>query len=131
MNTIWASALLVDNKIKFWKVSPHSKKMIYDFYKEFIYSGESIKPYLENKLVRVENMSWEIKDDGSNRHEIFSILVPKWFSQWNMVENYKGRTPWEENKFLPPQQNYKELVTIDEFGAFQVIRDKLESGDLD
>lgn len=92
MKTIYASALLVDNKIKFWKISGHPKRTVGDFYKAFYYSGENMSNFIDKDNVTVEVTEFVETDDNSN--EIFNVLAPKWFSQWEMIENYKGSSPF-------------------------------------
>lgn len=91
--TIYASALLVDNKIKFWKVSPNKKSTVYDFYKCFYYADEDMRKYIDNPAVRVEVKAFEATDDESNDY-IFRLLAPQWFKQWELIDKYVGQPPY-------------------------------------
>lgn len=51
----WASVLLHDNKIKFWKVSSNKKSCVEDFYKDFHYSGEDMMDFIDDHKCKVES----------------------------------------------------------------------------
>lgn len=92
MKQFYASALLYDGKLKFWKISPNKRTSAYDFYKDFMYAGEDMRRYADDPLCTVETKSFEETDAVSNS-DIFDRLAPEWFGQWELVENYKGQTP--------------------------------------
>lgn len=93
MKKIYASALLVDNKIMFWKISGNPKREVWDFNKEFYYADENPQDYIDKGNVRVAITEFVETED--NNHEIFCVLAPKWFSQFELHENYKGSSPFE------------------------------------
>lgn len=93
-NVIWASVLLVDDKIKHWGVLSHKKSCVKDFYKDFMYAGDSMKDYINSPNCRVENNCFERTNEVSKRM-IFEKLAPQWFSQWELSESYaRSKKPY-------------------------------------
>lgn len=92
-NKFWASALLYDGKLKFWRISPNKKSCPEDFYKDFYYANEKMTDFIDTSLCKVENKLFEINETIT--HEmIFEQLAPEWFRQWKLIENYKGSKPY-------------------------------------
>jgi len=93
--TIYASALLVDEQIKFWNVTDKEKKELHDWKKDFILSGEDIVSFSARENYRIETKEFT----APNREwldNIFTDMAPDWFNNWLMVENYKGIKPYKQ-----------------------------------
>ncbi len=91
--TIYASALLVDNKIKFWRVSGNKKSCVGDFDWDFHYVGEEVAECMNNPLCRVEFTEFA-ESDSVTSEDIFKRLAPEWFGQWPLIEGYQGVSPY-------------------------------------
>lgn len=100
MKKIYASALLQDGKLKFWKVSDRAKKDIHDWYKEFYYAQEKLVEFKEKANWKIEIKEFEQLTDEDNKH-IFDVLSVEWFKQFKLVEPYKGKPPYGEKRFEP------------------------------
>lgn len=90
---IYASALLVDNKIKFWRVGESQKTSIADFYKDYYYTKSSMTDDLNKPNVRVVNKIFSVKNDRE-RNRVFMELAPNWFANYELTRNYKGSLPY-------------------------------------
>lgn len=91
--TIYASVLIVDGKLKFWRISGSPKTEIYEWNKDFAYSGESFRDYENAKNVESCVTTFIANDWDENEH-IFTVIAPKWFSQWPLIDGYKGSKPY-------------------------------------
>jgi len=87
-HTIVASVILKDNKIKLWKVGENPLKDKYDIKAlEAIHSEYS---YQEKEFAVYDD--WE-------HEKVFNQYSKEWFKQWELHENYKGSSPFEEDGF--------------------------------
>jgi len=99
-NVIWVSVLLVDDKVKFWRISPNRKSAVGDFYKDFYYSGESMDDYIHNSNCRVEN-TYFIETEDRSANTIHNEVAPIWINMFGFADNYKGQKPGEPGAFVP------------------------------
>jgi len=79
-HSVFASVILVDNKIMLWKVGEYT-----------LHSGYRIdlsKCSYEEKEFVVNN------DDEHN--DVFEKLSKDWFRQWKMHEKHQGGTPFDD-----------------------------------
>ncbi len=94
MNKIfYASALLHNEKIKFWKISPNKRSSVEDFSKDFIFAGESLQEFIGKGNFKVVYTQF-IESEITTNDDIFNKLAPDWFSQWKLIEGYKGNLPF-------------------------------------
>lgn len=91
--TVWANALLSDGKILFWSTGNECKS-IYDFYKDFYYSGLPGN-YEDHHKMELVKKSFEQKTAEDNRM-IFDELAPEFYRQWEISEDSKGAKPYKE-----------------------------------
>lgn len=105
-HVIVASVILKNNKIKLWKVGENRLKDKYNI-------EALIKEYSEYSYQEKE---WTVQNDlGHNK--VFGEHSKIWFRQWELHEDYKGCSPFEEDDF-------QDLVG----GRFKVIK-PLKIGD--
>jgi hypothetical protein len=97
MKTFYASALLVDNKIMFWKVSQNLKSTPYDFYRHFYYANINMKKFVSEHNCEVRWLKMEENEQTTNAM-IFDEIAPNWFKQWGISEFSKGNKPYEVPK---------------------------------
>jgi len=80
---LYASVLLVDDKILFWRVNVRgAKRRVDEFNKDFMYSGRDISDYIDKPNVRVK---WDLLETRK---------IDEWFKQWELVEGYEGQIPY-------------------------------------
>lgn len=89
---IWANALLSDGKIIFWYTGSECTE-IYDFYKDFYYAGINFSEYEKNHKLELAKMKFEEKQDRDN-YAIFHILAPKFYRQYGISLDSKGKKPY-------------------------------------
>ena len=88
--TIYASVLLLDNKIELWKVSGNEKRHPLDFSNPY-WKRNRLEEYT------IQTTSWEAKDASEN-HEVFQVKATEWFQQWEHAEDYKGWKAYGEDR---------------------------------
>jgi hypothetical protein len=82
---LYASVLLLDNKIENWKVSDRPKEVLgfthcWNWDRLNDYTGD-IKEFEVN--------------NGEEHEKVFTTLAPEWFKQWEHADDYKGfRAYW-------------------------------------
>lgn len=98
MNKIfYASVLLHNEKIKFWKVSPNKRSRVEDYYKDFLFCGESLQEFIAHGNFKVEYTQF-IESEEMTNDDIFNELAPNWFRRWDLVEGYKGLVPYNKEE---------------------------------
>lgn len=90
----YASALLVDNKIMFWRISPNKKTNPYDFYKDFYFAGIKMDNFIKAHKCRCAFKAF-IQSEKTTNSKIFNELAPKWFKKWEISEFARGSLPYE------------------------------------
>ncbi len=88
-HSVFASALLLDNKIEQWQVG-----------QKYWESPFEISAFEQKK--RFNDYKTEFKEFVVNTPEehdqVFRELAPEWFRQWELVKNYWGYRPYEIEK---------------------------------
>lgn len=79
---IWANAVLKDGKLLFWWTGSKCHD-IYDFNKDFYYSGL-------NMMEEIKNFHYDLK---TKKVESFE-KDKEFYKQFELHENYKGRKPY-------------------------------------
>lgn len=92
---IYATALLSDGEILFWKIG-QSPKSVHDFYKDFYYSGINQTKYFETHVMEVKVMCFEFIDeeDSDINNFTFRVLAKKFFERWDVSKDSKGDNPY-------------------------------------
>lgn len=96
--SFYATALLSDGKILFWRINP-SPKNIYDFYKDFYYAGINQDEYFENHKITTETMGFEYVDSddelGIKKNRlVFKFMAKAFFKLFPISEDAKGESPY-------------------------------------
>jgi hypothetical protein len=76
-HTLYASVSLIDNKITGWKVSDRIMDIDSNHY-----GGGKIK----NAKFIVDNLE--------EHNDVFSKYAPRWFSIWELADNFRGFKPY-------------------------------------
>ena len=92
-DVFYASVLLVDNKIVFWKVSPNAKTENEDWYKQFYYANLDLVDLLNNHEVKTEFIMLGYDNDKYNSL-VFEVLAKEFFKQWEISEIICGADPY-------------------------------------
>lgn len=82
---IWANAVLKDGKLLFWRTGREMKE-IWDFYKDFIYSGLNMRQEIESGRYALEKQIVSGFDDDS------------FYWKFELHENFRGRKPYEDGR---------------------------------
>lgn len=78
-HTIYASVLLVNNKIYDWKVGQN------------YWDERDLR--IKDGTVNIESTSWEV--NSSEEHDqVFTIHAKEWMKQWDIHEDYNGFYPY-------------------------------------
>ena len=101
-NWITASALLSDGEILFWETTQGTgKREIYDFYKEFYYSGINKEEYFENHKMEVKyiqfcyNEEQEFSEyDSELNNLIFKNMAKDFYRMFDISKDSKGEKPY-------------------------------------
>ena len=78
---IWANAVLKDGKLIFWYTGGERHE-VYDFNKDFIYSGLNMKTEIESGRYTLVKQTIKDFEDTS------------FYEQFDLHENFKGRKPY-------------------------------------
>ena len=94
MRTVYANALLSDEKILFWYTGDKCDGWS-DFYKDFYYAGINAIEYSQAHTLRVASMGF-IDDtaDWDYNHLIFEVLAKEFYRQFPISEDSKGAKPY-------------------------------------
>lgn len=95
---IYANALLSDNKILFWYVGPNQMD-IYDWYKDFYYSGINQLDYFSKHEITCVSNSFDTTEETNN--DVFEYKAPAWFAHWEISEDSKGEPPYKRAEEYP------------------------------
>ncbi len=79
---IYANAVLKNEKLIFWWTGDKCND-VYDFYKDFYYSGLNMMDELKNYKYELKSEQINSFDDDKN-----------FYKQFELVEGYKGRKPY-------------------------------------
>ena len=92
--TIYISCLLKDNMIIAYHISPSKRIKPSDYYKDFCYSGTSMKNC--DEIYKVEYMSVEFEDKGHSNFNnyIFKEVAKEFYKQWDIHPKYWGIPPY-------------------------------------
>lgn len=77
MSEIWANAVLKDGKLKFWWTGDKCKE-VWDFYKDFMYSGLKMKDEIETgryELVKQKIEKFEDDKDFYRQYELYEPFI--------------------------------------------------------
>lgn len=87
-HTIWANVVLKDNKIVNWSVGERKWEHHFSMTRYFKvpFNFDDYKDEI------VQNLSWEVQNDKEH-NDVFEILAPEWFRQWEIHEDFKGSKP--------------------------------------
>lgn len=92
--SVWANALLSDNKILFWYIGNECKSKL-DFYKDFYYAGIQYSEYeKEHKLKLVKKEFTYKNGDSQKNNYIFDVLAPDYFKNFEISPDNKGQPPY-------------------------------------
>lgn len=86
-HNIYASVLLLDNKIYNYKIGARYWETIFDMTWRFpIHSIDTSK-------LTVKHEKFEVHNDKEHE-EVFNILAREWFRKWEIHKDYKGSKPY-------------------------------------
>lgn len=88
---VWANALLSDGQLLFWWTGDECES-IYDFYKDFYYSGlpQDYEKYHKLELVK-QSFRQETHEDNDR---IFNVLAPEFYRQYEISGDSNGKKPY-------------------------------------
>lgn len=78
--TIYAYAILLDNKIENWSVSFNNRNSVYEF--SGYWKGERLKDY------KMQKKCWICKN-AEECTKVFEVLAPRWFKSWKHADDYR------------------------------------------
>lgn len=78
---IWANAVLKEGKLMFWWTGDKCKD-VYDFYKDFMYSGLKM-------MDEIATVKYTLEQDI-----VSSVNDTNFYEQFELHENFKGRKPY-------------------------------------
>jgi hypothetical protein len=85
---ICASVILKNNKIKFWKVGENPLKDKYNI------------PALEKEHPEYSYKEQYFEVNNKFEHNVvFEVEAVEWFRQWDLHEDFKGSSPFVQEKF--------------------------------
>jgi hypothetical protein len=83
-HSLFASVLLLDNKIENWKVVNYPKKTLsFTHY----WNLDRLNDYVSF------NKEWIVNNDKEH-NQVFEELAPEWFKQWELADNYMWAKPY-------------------------------------
>lgn len=93
--TIYANALLSDEKILFWYTGPSPCLSWHEFYKDFYYAGINATEYEKQHTLRVATMGFidNTANEDYNRL-IFDVLAKDFYREFAISPDSKGEKPY-------------------------------------
>jgi hypothetical protein len=87
---LYASVLLLDNKIENWKVVNYPKK-----------TPEEFKGYWKMDRLNDYTCQWKrfVVNNSKEHNEVFIKLAPEWFKKWELAGDYRGYSPYKNEAF--------------------------------
>ena len=85
MNKLYASAVLIDNKIYAWKVGTTK-------WETWGHATMVIPPPVGPIKLIINEFCY---DNFKEYNRIFEVLASEWFSQWGIHEQFRGFKPYE------------------------------------
>lgn len=96
MKTIYANALLSDEKILFWYTGQSPCLDWREFYKDFYYAGIKATEYEKQHTLRVATMGFEDNTENEDYNSlIFDVLAKDFYRQFEISEDSKGEKPYD------------------------------------
>ena len=98
MKTIYANALLSDDKILFWYTGSSPCLDWREFYKDFYYAGINATEYEKQHTLRIARMGFEDNTENEDYNSlIFDVLAKDFYRQFDISEDSKGEKPYFKN----------------------------------
>lgn len=95
VKTIYANALLSDEKILFWYTGQSPCWDWREFYKDFYYAGINATEYEKQHTLRIARMGFEDNtENGDCNSLIFDVLAKDFYRQFAISEDSKGEKPY-------------------------------------
>lgn len=94
--TIYINALLKDNMIIAWRISPNLREFPHDYYKDFYYNDTPMFIETVDDEYKAKYMSVEIDDNISNEFNdfIFEKLAKEYYKQWRVHPKHFGQAAY-------------------------------------
>ena len=95
--TLCISAMLKDNMIISWRISPNSKKYPHDYYKDFYYADEDMENC--DEIYEVKYMLVEFEEDDITsefNNYIFNVTAREFYKHWKIHPNHWGKPAYYE-----------------------------------
>ena len=89
---LYASVLLSDNEILFWRIN-NSPKEVEDFYKDFYYSAIDKQELEKTHTLTAQHIGFEFEEDENNtnvHNYVFSNLAKEYFKLWKISKDSRG-----------------------------------------
>ncbi len=113
MKTIYANALLSDEKILFWYTGQSPCLDWREFYKDFYYAGINATEYEKQHTLRIARMGFEDNTENEDYNRlIFDILAKDFYRQFAISEDSKGEKPYQPTADVVPKSEVEELRAV-------------------
>lgn len=78
--TVYAYAILLDNKIENWSITKNNKKEVFEF--TSYWKMDRLKDY------KLQKVCWVCKD-SLEYLKVFDELAPNWFKTWKHADDFR------------------------------------------
>lgn len=110
MKTIYANALLSDDKILFWYTGQSPCLDWREFYKDFYYAGIDATEYEKQHTLRIARMGFEYNTENEDYNSlIFDVLAKDFYRQFDISEDSKGEKPYNPSTDVVPKSEVDRL----------------------
>ena len=110
MKTIYANALLSDEKILFWYTGQSPCLDWREFYKDFYYAGIDATEYEKQHTLRIARMGFEDNTENEDYNQvIFDVLAKEFYRQFAISEDSKGEKPYQPTADVVPKSEVERL----------------------
>jgi hypothetical protein len=110
MKTIYANALLSDDKILFWYTGQSPCLDWREFYKDFYYAGINATEYEKQHALRIARMGFEDNTENEDYNSlIFGVLAKDFYRQFDISEDSKGEKPYQPTADVVPKSEVERL----------------------